>query len=202
MYTAVIVLRVLALIGPSTSGLMVRLYQAYRSTGPVPAPPAVPAAEVRQGSRVPMVAWAVAGCLFVVALCLPLTIPRLTDTALLVLAVAGVVLEAAGSAIILWARAALGARWSLAPRASRAAGLVTLGPFAQVRHPVYLGVVVALAGIAAVFANWGALLACLLLVVPALLWRAKVEEELLADVFSEEYRLYRQRTKMLIPYLL
>jgi len=202
MYTAVIVLRVLALIGPSTSGLVIRLYQAHRSTVPAPAPPTLPAVEMRHGSRVPIVAWAVAGCLFVVALCLPLTIPRLTDTALLILAVAGVILEAGGSAIVLWARSALGARWSLVPRASRAAGLVTLGPFARVRHPVYLGVVVALAGIAAVFANWGALLACLLLVVPALLWRAKVEEELLADVFAEEYKLYRQRTKMLIPYLL
>jgi protein-S-isoprenylcysteine O-methyltransferase Ste14 len=202
MNTAVIVLRVLGLVGPPTSGLVLRLYQALRSTRPAAAQAGTPAAEKRQGSRVPLAAWVVAACLFLVSLCLPLTLPGLSDTALLILAVAGVLLEAAGSAIVLWARAALGVRWSLVPRAGRAVGLVTSGPFALVRHPVYLGVVVALAGIAVAFANWGALLACLLLVVPALLWRAKVEEELLADVFGEEYGLYRQRTKMLIPYVL
>jgi protein-S-isoprenylcysteine O-methyltransferase Ste14 len=59
----------------------------------------------------------------------------------------------------------------------------------------------ALAGLALAFANWGALLVCLLLVVPALLWRAKVEEQLLGGVFGDQYQLYRQRTKILMPHL-
>lgn len=201
MGTALLLLRVLVLVGPPVAGLVLRLYQARRGTGPGATPTGGPAVQKRQGSRLPLVAWTIAGGLYLVALCLPSALPPWTESALLLLAGVGGVLTAGGTAVGLWARAALGARWSLVPRAGREAGLVTWGPFARVRHPVYLGVLAILAGVAVAFANWVALLVCLLLVVPALLWRAKVEEALLADVFGEEYRLYRRRTKMLIPYV-
>ena len=52
------------------------------------------------------------------------------------------------------------------------------------------------------FANWAAVLAFVLVVLPSLVWRAREEERVLTTVFGDEYRLYRQRTRMLIPYLL
>jgi protein-S-isoprenylcysteine O-methyltransferase Ste14 len=103
---------------------------------------------------------------------------------LLLLAAAALLLVALGTAVAVWARAILGACWSTAPRANAARALATAGPYARVRHPVYLGVLVALVGDALAFANWAALLLCVAWVLPALLWRARVEERLLADVYG------------------
>jgi protein-S-isoprenylcysteine O-methyltransferase Ste14 len=203
MILARVVLQVLSLVGPLVLGLVMRLSQA-RSPSPPPASPSqAPPVEQRQGSRVPTVLTYCAMLLFVVALNLPFTtFPGLDDMALLALAAAGLAVDAVGVGIAYWARTSLGAAWCLLPRAGGATGLVTAGPYAHVRHPVYLGFSLALLGIAVAFANWVALLILLLLIVPGLLWRAREEERVLAETFGEQYRLYRQRTKLLIPYLL
>jgi protein-S-isoprenylcysteine O-methyltransferase Ste14 len=39
-------------------------------------------------------------------------------------------------------------------------------------------------------------------IVPTLAWRAGAEEKLLSRTFGERYAVYRQRSKMIIPYLL
>jgi protein-S-isoprenylcysteine O-methyltransferase Ste14 len=104
--------------------------------------------------------------------------------------------------VILGARAALGASWSFAPKASEATGLATSGPYAWVRHPIYLGMILMFFGTAVAFANWLAVLLVLLLILPTLVWRARVEERLLAQVFGDQYAAYRLRTKMIVPYLL
>jgi protein-S-isoprenylcysteine O-methyltransferase Ste14 len=153
---------------------------------------------------VPRAAFFAGGLVFCLALCLPLLAPRLgtLDLAmpvLLLLAAAGLLLVAQGTAVAFWARAVLGACWSTAPKANAARELATSGPYAWVRHPVYLGVLVALVGDALAFANWAALLVGLVWVLPALLWRAQVEERLLADVYGEPYQRYRQRTSLLLP---
>ena len=124
---------------------------------------------------------------------------KLESPVLLLLAVAGLLLVALGTTIASWARAALGASWSTAPKADATREPTTVGPFAWVRHPVYLGLFLALFGDALAFANWTALLIGLLWVLPALLWRAHVEERLLADVYGEQYQRYQQRTKRLLP---
>jgi protein-S-isoprenylcysteine O-methyltransferase Ste14 len=141
---------------------------------------------------------------FCLALCLPLLAPGLgtlglARPVLLLLAAAGLMLVALGTVVTFWARAVLGACWSTAPKADAARELATSGPYAWVRHPVYLGVLVALVGDALAFANWAALLVGVAWVLPALLWRAQVEERLLAEVYGEPYRRYRQRTNLLLP---
>ena len=78
--------------------------------------------------------------------------------------------------------------------------LVTHGIYAHVRHPLYFGVLVALAGVP-VYArsvNGALVLAAL---VPLILLRIRMEEELLVGQFGDEYRAYRARTKKLIPFL-
>jgi protein-S-isoprenylcysteine O-methyltransferase Ste14 len=203
MTIALIVLRVLALVGPLAFGLVLRLHQAHSISARPGISPEQPPAKEHHGSRVPTVFTYCALLLFVVPFSLPFTtIPGLSDVALLALAGAGLVLAAAGLAIGYWARATLGAAWGLLPRAGGPTGLVTSGPYARVRHPVYLGFSLGLLGIAVAFANWVALLIFLLLILPGLAWRAVVEERVLADTFGEEYRLYRQRTKMIVPFIL
>ena len=70
------------------------------------------------------------------------------------------------------------------------------------RHPIYLGLTLLVAGEALAFANWLALLIVLCGIVPTFAWRARAEEKLLGRAFGERYEVYRQRTRMMIPYLL
>ena len=52
------------------------------------------------------------------------------------------------------------------------------------------------------FGSWPALFIALSGIVPTLAWRARAEEKLLSRTFGESYKVYRQRTKMFVPYLL
>jgi protein-S-isoprenylcysteine O-methyltransferase Ste14 len=203
MDTPLIVLRVIALFLPWLVGLLLRLSEQRRNE-PIPSPaPTAPTTE-RRGSTVPRAVFFAGTLAFLLALCLPLLASGLGTVELdlpilLLLAGAGLGLVAVGTAIACWARAALGASWSTAPKADTTGKPITAGPYAWVRHPVYLGVFVALLGDAVAFANWVALLIGLVWVLPSLLWRARVEEQLLVEVFGEAYERYRQRTKRLLP---
>ena len=66
----------------------------------------------------------------------------------------GWLVVAAGAAIALWGVRALGP--SLTPGTEPLAGapLVTGGPYAHVRHPIYAGIVVLLAGYTLLWSNW------------------------------------------------
>ena len=123
------------------------------------------------------------------------------STALL-LAWSGSLLAVAGAALVLRSRAELGPAWSFVPKADESTGLVTTGPYRFVRHPIYLGLALLAMGEALAFGSWPALMIVLSGIVPTFAWRARAEERLLSRTFGERYAVYRQRTKMVIPYLL
>ena len=114
------------------------------------------------------------------------------------LAVVGAALAVGGGAFAVWSGRALGRALTPFPRPV-AAGLVTTGPFAVVRHPIYLGGLGLFGGYALLtsipaLALTGALLA---------LWAGKVrvEERFLADVY-DEYPAYCERVRRrLVPFL-
>jgi protein-S-isoprenylcysteine O-methyltransferase Ste14 len=204
MSTSLLVLRVVALLVPVAAGLLLRLAAWRWRAAPdqFTAPPT--SGQERLGSTLPRATFFAGGLAFCLALCLPLLAPGLGTVDLglpaeLGLAVPGLLLVALGTTVAVWARWELGASWATAPRANAARDLTTSGPYAWVRHPVYLGVFLGLVGDAVAFANWAALLTCLLWVLPSLLWRARVEERLLADVHGEQHRRYRQGTRLLLP---
>ena len=120
----------------------------------------------------------------------------------LLLALSGCLLAVAGAALVLRSRAELGDAWSFVPTADQRTGLVTTGPYRLVRHPIYLGLILLATGEALAFSSWPALMVVLSGIVPTLAWRARAEEKLLSRAFGECYAVYRQRTKMIIPYLL
>jgi protein-S-isoprenylcysteine O-methyltransferase Ste14 len=122
--------------------------------------------------------------------------------AALLLASSGSLLAVAGAALILRSRAELGPAWSLVAMADRGTGLVTTGPYRLVRHPIYLGLALLAMGQAIAFGSWPAFLIVLSGIVPTFAWRARAEETLLSRTFGERYALYRNQTKMIIPYLL
>jgi protein-S-isoprenylcysteine O-methyltransferase Ste14 len=100
----------------------------------------------------------------------------------------------AGTILAICAVFFLGRSISVLPEARR---LVTSGPYAVVRHPLYLGEMVAVAGIAfQLLSAWALLLAGLIWLLQ--LQRMKYEESVLFQSFPE-YGRYMTRTARLLP---
>ncbi len=95
---------------------------------------------------------------------------------------------------------ALGRRFSGLVAIQQDHELETRGIYAFVRHPSYLGAILAFVGWALVFRSGLALL-----LVPALIWivvaRIAAEEQLLESEFGQSYGDYRRRTRRLIPFV-
>jgi protein-S-isoprenylcysteine O-methyltransferase Ste14 len=107
---------------------------------------------------------------------------------------ASLLLIISGTAFAIGAGLVLGRSISILPEARR---LVTWGPYALVRHPLYLGEIVAVTGVVLQYLSvWALLLLGLLCVVQ--LQRMKNEERVLSRVFPE-YGDYMTRTARLVP---
>lgn len=78
--------------------------------------------------------------------------------------------------------------------------LVTSGIFALTRNPMYLGLLIYLAGLAVTLYSWiGALV--VIAHVPWFHTRVRRDEARLLELFGEDYALYTQRVKRWLPYL-
>jgi protein-S-isoprenylcysteine O-methyltransferase Ste14 len=109
-------------------------------------------------------------------------------------------LTLAGLAILIWARWSLGRNWSAIVTFREQHELVQHGPYRFVRHPIYTGMMLMVAGTAAVLGN----LAGLLSVVICFLghwWKLRREEALLTKHFPGTYPQYMSRTKAIIPFI-
>lgn len=119
-----------------------------------------------------------------------------------VAALPGVVLAAGGSALAVWALAAMGGSVSPLPEPGAGATLVDSGPYRWMRHPIYAGLVVGMLGVA-VFVR-SAAAAAGAGVVGVLLWlKARYEETRLRMAvpgYVEYSRRVRGRMVPLPPY--
>jgi protein-S-isoprenylcysteine O-methyltransferase Ste14 len=113
--------------------------------------------------------------------------------------VAGLVVIWLGLAIRLWAIATLGRAFRTTVEVDPGQTVVTSGPYRAIRHPSYTGLLLIVAGIGLAAENWLGLAACLVLPLPAVLWRMRVEEAELTRVLGDPYRRYVAVTKRLIP---
>jgi protein-S-isoprenylcysteine O-methyltransferase Ste14 len=115
-------------------------------------------------------------------------------------ALIGSVCCALGIGLAIVARAYLPRQWGVRAASEEAAELVTTGPYALVRHPIYGGMLLAMLGSAlAQSLLW---LAPLLVYGPYFIRSARREEELLLEEFPDRYPDYRRRTRMLVPFVL
>jgi protein-S-isoprenylcysteine O-methyltransferase Ste14 len=114
---------------------------------------------------------------------------------------AGLVVTVLGAVFAIWSRVTLGRNWSSAPQVKERHELVVKGPYRIVRHPIYTGLILTVAGTGlAVDRGIGLFMAALVF---ASYWlRSQVEEKLMMETFPEEYPEYRRRVKALIPGIL
>jgi protein-S-isoprenylcysteine O-methyltransferase Ste14 len=112
----------------------------------------------------------------------------------------GVALVCLGLALAVYARVYLGRNWGMPMSRKVDPELVTGGPYAKVRHPIYSGVTLAMLGSAIGDGVYWAL--PLVLSVPYFIYSARREEELMRKQFGERYRDYMRRTKMIVPFVL
>ena len=111
----------------------------------------------------------------------------------------GAALCAGGVALAIWARFHLGRNWGMPGSVKEDPELVTSGPYRVVRHPIYTGVVVAMAGTALVHGMAWWLLAAAFLIY--FLTSAGAEEREMARRFPDQYPECRAHTKKLIPFV-
>ena len=110
----------------------------------------------------------------------------------------GVLLTALGCGFAIWARVTIGANWSGQATVKRGHELITTGPYAFARHPIYTGLLAGALGSALVIGELRCALGMLLILL-ALLIKMSQEEKLMTQVFPDAYPKYRAHVKALIP---
>ncbi len=113
--------------------------------------------------------------------------------------ITGFVLSECGIAFAIWARWHLGRNWSSGPSVKEGHELITSGPYAYVRHPIYSGLLAALLGTSILCGiQW---ILVLSFVGYAFVVRIPREEDLMMQLFPGTYPEYKRRTKKLIPFV-
>jgi protein-S-isoprenylcysteine O-methyltransferase Ste14 len=110
----------------------------------------------------------------------------------------GVVLGVLSFGLYAWSQATLGKAWSPHLQMREEHCLVTTEPYARIRHPIYLALLVFLTGIALTTANWF-FIALLMISIVVLALRIPKEEQMMIEEFAEIYKEYIKRTGGLLP---
>ncbi len=113
----------------------------------------------------------------------------------------GVTITAGGLLFSIWGRRHLGRNWSRSVTVKQDHELITSGPYAFVRHPIYTGLLTAFAGSALARGQWGGVLAVVLVFVG--LWqKLTLEEKWMREQFGRVYERYCEQTKALVPFVI
>lgn len=119
----------------------------------------------------------------------------------LALAAAGLAITVVGVVFAIWSRVTLGRNWSSMPQVKEQHELVVQGPYRIVRHPIYTGLILTVAGTGLAL-NKGIGLIMAVLIFASYWLKSRVEERLMMETFPEQYPEYRRRVKALIPGIL
>ena len=115
--------------------------------------------------------------------------------------VVGALVAAGGLLFAVQARRHLGRNWSAIVTVKKDHELITSGPYALVRHPIYTGLLLGFAGSALALGQWRGIVATA--IVLASLWRKlRLEERWMRARFGPAYDEYARRVKALVPFVL
>ena len=132
----------------------------------------------------------------------PLPVTLSTLGSFVALALGGLLLYA-GLGLVMWGRLALGEQYfvstSMAAQLFADHRLATHGPYALVRHPMYLGFILTGVGGLLLYLTWTFVFVSLSFL--GLVTRARREEQVLEAEFGDAYRDYRQQVPGWIPRL-
>lgn len=114
---------------------------------------------------------------------------------------AGLAVAVAGVAATLAAQLAMGTSWRIGVDPGERTALVTGGPFALARNPIFTAMVTTSLGLALMVPNVAAIAALVTLVVAVQVQVRAVEEPYLLAVHGDDYRRYAARVGRFLPRL-
>jgi len=112
----------------------------------------------------------------------------------------GAVITIAGLLFAVWARVHLGRNWSRSVTIKQGHELITTGPSAVVRHPIYTGILTGFLGMAIAISQVRGFIVFVLIFL-AFWIKLRMEEQWMRSQFGETYATYAHRTAALVPYL-
>ncbi len=111
----------------------------------------------------------------------------------------GITLGAISVALTWWGLAHLGRQWRLQAVVTDDHTLITTGPYAWVRHPVYTAFFGMLLANILLISSWWAGAAAVVLFITGTEIRIRVEERLLSAHFADHFVSYRSRVAAWLP---
>jgi protein-S-isoprenylcysteine O-methyltransferase Ste14 len=112
----------------------------------------------------------------------------------------GTALTAAGIAIACWARYHLGENWSGTVTLKENHELIRTGPYRNIRHPIYTGILLALLGTAIAVGEVRAIIA-VAIAYASFYTKARREECFLSQEFGPSFAEHQRHTGMFLPRL-
>ena len=113
----------------------------------------------------------------------------------------GAAVTIAGLLFAVWAREHLGSNWSRSVTIKQGHDLITTGPYAVVRHPIYTGILTGFLGMAIAISQVRGFIVFVLIFL-AFCIKLRMEEQWMRSEFGEAYATYARQTAALVPYLL
>ncbi len=110
----------------------------------------------------------------------------------------GVIGAVSSIPLVAWTHLALGRQYSAELAIQKDHALVTTGPYARTRHPMYTALNMFSFSMAMVTSNLLAILFAVLVMLP-FPWIAREEERMLLETFGDDYREYMRRTGRFFP---
>ncbi|HUB52313.1 MAG TPA: isoprenylcysteine carboxylmethyltransferase family protein [Terracidiphilus sp.] len=112
----------------------------------------------------------------------------------------GAAVMVAGLLFAVWARVHLGRNWSRSVTIKKDHELISSGPYAVVRHPIYTGILGGFLGTAIAISQVRGFLALVLVLI--VFWvKLRLEEQWMRSEFGESYSTYARHTSALVPFV-
>jgi protein-S-isoprenylcysteine O-methyltransferase Ste14 len=112
----------------------------------------------------------------------------------------GAAITVSGLVFAVWAREHLGRNWSRSVTIKQDHELITTGPYATLRHPIYTGILAGFLGLAIALSEVRGFVVFVLIFL--MFWsKLSREEQWMRSQFGETYASYVRRTAALVPYL-
>lgn len=104
-----------------------------------------------------------------------------------------------GSIFFVWARRTLGVHYSGHVSVKKEQELAQSGPYRIIRHPAYAGYLLMALGLSLGYSSVLGFVSTMLILLPATVYRIRVEDRLLAEHFGPQFEKYAQKKKRLLP---